>query len=107
MGDIEIGLAWGTVHRAGLVEMIELAGRHGFPTIEVPPHIYYAAREAGLTDQALRQRLTDAGTRVQLIDCVSKGMPGMPPRETHFDGKTIPQYDGETCVAVGEALGAA
>jgi sugar phosphate isomerase/epimerase len=106
MDAFEIGLAWGTVHRAGLAQMIELAGRHGFPTIEVPPHIYFAARDDGLSDAALRRRLADAGTRVQLIDCVSKGMPGMPPRETQFDGKTISQYDGATCIAVAEALGA-
>lgn len=104
MDDLEIGLCWGTIHRASLVDMIELAGRHGFPTISVPPHIYFASLEAGETPASLRDRLSRAGTRVTVIDCISAGMPGMPAGATEFDGQTIPQFDARTCLKVAEEL---
>ena len=42
-----IGLAWGTVHQANLLETIEVAARHGFPTLQIPPDIYHDCLEAG------------------------------------------------------------
>lgn len=104
MKDIPIGLCWGTVHRANLTEMIELAGRHGFPTISVPPHLYFASLDAGLTDRALRRRLADAGVRVTVIDAIQKGLPDMPLESIEFDGQVIAKFDVETCCRVAEAL---
>jgi hypothetical protein len=34
-----IGLCWGTVRQSSLLELIDVAVAHGFPTITVPPHI--------------------------------------------------------------------
>jgi sugar phosphate isomerase/epimerase len=102
--DLEIGLAWGTLHRAGLVEFIDLAARHGFPTLAVPPHIYEAALAAGETPRSLRRRLADGGVRVRVIDCIAAGMPGMPPGETVVDSQPIRQYDAAECLAIADAL---
>ncbi|MCB2060153.1 MAG: TIM barrel protein [Novosphingobium sp.] len=104
MKDIPVGLCWGTIHHANLTEMIELAGRHGFPTISVPPHLYFASLDAGLTDRALRRLLADAGVRVTVIDAIQKGLPDMPPEPTEFDGHVIPKFDVETCCRVADAL---
>lgn len=104
MKDIPIGLCWGTIHRANLPEMIELAGRHGFPTISVPPHLYFASLDAGLTDRELRRRLAHAGVRVTVIDAIQKGLPDMPSEPIEFDGRLIHKFDVETCCRVAAAL---
>lgn len=104
MGELEIGLCWGTVHRAGLVEMIELAARHGFPTLSVPPHIYFAATDAGHSDRALRRRLADAGVRVRVVDAITAGLPGKPGNAVEFAGTVIPPSDAATCLTVAQAL---
>jgi sugar phosphate isomerase/epimerase len=75
---LEIGLCCGTVMAAGLPELIEVAARHGFPTITVRPMSFLEALDAGLTEAALRRRLADAGVRVTQIDCLKSGLPGMP-----------------------------
>ena len=49
MKDFPVGLCWGTIHRASLAETIELAGRHGFPTIAVSPHIHADSIADGTT----------------------------------------------------------
>ena len=104
MKDFPVGLCWGTIHRASLAETIELAGRHGFPTIAVSPHIHADSIADGLSEQALRRHLQDAGVSVRVIDCIAAGLPGMPPGDTKFGGRTIAQADAETCFRVAEAL---
>ena len=78
MHDMEIGLCWGTLQRAGLTQLIEAAGRHGFPTLSIRPDQVVACLEAGLSAADLRRRLRDAGVRVRVIDAMS-GLPGQPP----------------------------
>jgi sugar phosphate isomerase/epimerase len=74
--DLEIGLCCGAFMRLELPELIELAGRHSFPTITVRPASYVQAVDAGWTDRRLRRLLADAGVRVTQIDALQKGMPG-------------------------------
>jgi sugar phosphate isomerase/epimerase len=74
--DLEIGLCCGVFMQLGLPDLIELAGRHGFPTITVRPASYVQAQDAGWTDRRLRRLLADAGVRVTQIDALQKGMPG-------------------------------
>jgi sugar phosphate isomerase/epimerase len=100
----EVGLCWGTIHKASLVETIEVAARHGFPTLQVPPGIYLDAIEAGFDDRTLRRRLSDAGVRVRLIDCISANIPGMPTDPIIFKGQVMPRFDAASCIAVAEAL---
>ncbi len=106
MEKLEIGLCWGTVYKASLIEMIEAAARHRFPTLSFPPALYSASIEAGLDAASLRRRLTDAGTRVRVVDCISGGLPGMPATPIHFDGMTMPRPDERACFAMAEALDA-
>jgi sugar phosphate isomerase/epimerase len=99
-----IGLCWGTIHQANLIETIEMAARHGFPTIVIPPDLYHDCVAAGLDAAALRRRLADASVRVQVIDCISGGIPGMLTGPVVFRGKEMPRWDAAACIAVAEAL---
>jgi sugar phosphate isomerase/epimerase len=99
-----IGLCYGTVHQANLVEMIEVAARRGFPTLQVPPDLYFAGRDQGISAAALRRRLSDAGVRVQLIDAVTAGIPGMSIEPVQFRGRAMPRWDAAACLEVNEAL---
>jgi sugar phosphate isomerase/epimerase len=92
MERLEIGLCWGTLQRAGLLELIERAGRHGFPTLSVRPDDVLAALDAGLDATALRRCLRDAGVRVRVIDAISGALPGQPPPSNE-----------ETCYRMAEA----
>jgi sugar phosphate isomerase/epimerase len=78
MRELEIGVCCGTFMALTLPELIELVGRHGFPTMTARPWTYARALEAGWTDQRLRKLIADAGTRVTQLDCLSKGLPGAP-----------------------------
>jgi len=102
----QIGLCWAMIHRASLVETIEIAARHAFPTLEVSPHVSFAALEYGENETSLRRRLGDAGVRVQVIDCISGGLPGLDDDATEFRGQKMRRDDVETCLAVAEALDA-
>jgi sugar phosphate isomerase/epimerase len=102
----EIGLAWGTVHQADLIETIELAARHGFPTLQIPPDIYLDCLKADIDAKALRRQLADAGVRVQVIDGITGGLPGMPVEPVLFKGRAMQRFDIAACLAVAEALDA-
>jgi sugar phosphate isomerase/epimerase len=98
------GLCWGTVHQAGLVEIIEIAARHGFPTLAIPPFVLDDCRASGVGDTALRRLLRDAGVSVRVIDCIQAGLPGMRLAPTHFKGRDIAQADAAQCFAAAAAL---
>ncbi len=96
---------------ATLPELIETAARHGFPTITARPATFAAALKIGFTERSLRKLLADAGVRVTMVDALTKGLPGVPPRETldpelrailPFDAIDPP--DEETCLRSAEAL---
>lgn len=74
-----IGLCWGTVRQASLLQLIEVAALHGFPTITVPPAVFELCLASGTTVASLRRRLTDAGIRVTVIDALTRDLPGSPP----------------------------
>jgi sugar phosphate isomerase/epimerase len=104
MDELRIGLCWGTIHKADLPETIEIAARHGFPTIAIPPDLYFASRDAGLGEQALRRKLADAGVKVRVIDAITSDLPGLPAGSTDFRGRQMMRANAETCLAVAEAL---
>lgn len=105
MNAFAIGLCWGTLERATLPELIEAAGRHGFPTLSVRPAAVAAAVEAGVDGRALRRRLSDAGVRVAVVDAISKGLPGMPPAEAVKPAlRGLIPPDEETCFRAAETL---
>jgi len=71
----ELELCTGTVRQAGLVELIEVAGRAGFSAITTNPTQYAGA---GADDATLRQMMADAGVRVTNIDGMGSVLPGIP-----------------------------
>jgi sugar phosphate isomerase/epimerase len=101
-----IGLCWGTINQASLVEMIEAAARHGFPTIDFAPNLYHEALDAGFDAPALRRRLADAGVQATVIDGVSTGMRGLPTDPIPYRGRTMRRYDAAGCLEIADALGA-
>ena len=79
---LEIGLGMANFMSASLPELIDLAARHGFPTITVRPSAFVQALGGGLNEKTLRRRFTDAGVRATLLDPHIGGLPGVPPPET-------------------------
>jgi sugar phosphate isomerase/epimerase len=71
-----IGLCWGTVRQASLLDLIAVAALHGFPTITVPPSVFERSLASGETVASLRQRLAEAGIRVTVIDALTRDLPG-------------------------------
>lgn len=76
MRHIEVGLCWGTLENASLLELIEAAGAHGFSTLSVTPRMVISTLQHELDAAALRRRLDDAGVRVQVIDAIGGDLPG-------------------------------
>ena len=74
----DIGLCWGTVRQASLLELIDVAGLHRFPTVSVPPQIVDRCLASGATVASLRRRLADAKVRVTVIDALTRDLPGAP-----------------------------
>jgi sugar phosphate isomerase/epimerase len=64
-----------------------------------------------LTEAGLRRRLTDAHVKVTMVDCLSRGLPGLPPpglrdpvRDANLPDDAIFPADEETCLHCCEAL---
>jgi sugar phosphate isomerase/epimerase len=95
-----IGLCWGTIHQASLEQAIELAARHGFPTLQIPPDILLEHGDAA----AIRRQLRDAGVEVRLIDAITAGIPGMRSEPVVFRGRKMPRHDAATCLEVANAI---
>ncbi len=79
---LELGLGTGNFLSASLPELIDLAARHGFPTVTVRPMAVLQALEQGLSETTLRRRFTDAGVRPTLLDGLASALPGVPPPES-------------------------
>jgi sugar phosphate isomerase/epimerase len=108
---LELGLGTGNFLTASLPELIDLAARHGFPTVTVRPMAVLQALEGGLSEKALRRLFTDAGVRPTLLDGLSSALPGVPPPESMdpamrallpMDALYPP--DEETCFRCAELL---
>jgi len=107
MRPLEIGLCWGSLQRASLLELIEAAGRHGFPTLSVRPDAVTKALREGLSAGALRKHLADAGVRVTVIDAISGALPGQPPYSFDDPGLSLSAGSNEEdCYSVADAVGA-
>lgn len=95
-----VGLCWGTIHRASLEQTIELAARHGFPTLQIPPDLLLQHGDAA----AIRLRLRHAGVQIRLIDAITAGLPGMRAEPVAFRGQEMPRHEAATCIEVADAL---
>jgi sugar phosphate isomerase/epimerase len=104
---LEIGLCWGTLQNADLLQLIEAAGRHGFPTLSIRPDSVLRLLEDGMSEAALRKRLADAGVRVLVIDALGAGLPGMEAALTlDTSGRPLLRADETACFRAAEAVGA-
>jgi sugar phosphate isomerase/epimerase len=101
---LEIGLCWGTLQHANLIEMIEAAERHGFPTLSVRPDMVRSALDGGLSEQAIRRRLRDARVRVRVIDALTDGLPGQAAKPLEIGGAGSRRPDAETCFRAAEVV---
>jgi len=75
--DPRFGLCWGTVEKANLQQLIEVAGRHGFAALQVRPGLYLDARAAGASEADIKGWLKTNGVRVELIDTFGPRIPGI------------------------------
>ena len=108
---LELELCCGTVRQASLPELIEAAAATGFGAVTANPTLH---RDAGLSPQALRKRLRDAGVRVSNIDGFGSGLPGIPVGEAitpyrSFHGRDVSRTfttPEEDFYRSAEALGA-
>jgi sugar phosphate isomerase/epimerase len=71
-----IELCWGTVERAGLADLVDLASEADFDSVTVTPDMFrqLSEREA----RSLRRRLADVDVVVNVIDALMGGLPGSP-----------------------------
>jgi sugar phosphate isomerase/epimerase len=100
------GLWWGTVERAGLPELIDVAAAAGYDGISITPSMYFAARDAGHSDEDLRARLEHAGVAVRMVDPLIRGLPGCPsPSEVGPRFRATFDHGEEDCYVVTGALG--
>jgi sugar phosphate isomerase/epimerase len=105
-GSFTVGLCYGTVMDAGLMEMIDAAGHAGFDSVSVSPGLYQAARTSGRTDTDLRRALDEQGLEVAMIDPLISVFPALPPIDSvsAFMQKLL-SFGEEDCFAAAEALG--
>jgi sugar phosphate isomerase/epimerase len=102
-----MGLCWGTVERASLVELIEVAGRNGFAALQVRPGLYLDALQSGLCDPELRELLRAHEVRVEVIDTFGPRLPGIVrPTTIRPDDRAGLELTEAEGFRIAEALGA-
>jgi sugar phosphate isomerase/epimerase len=102
-----IGLCWGSVRQCSLLDCIDVAAAHGFPTLTVPPHIVEQSLSAGETLASLHKRLADAGVHVAVIDALTRDVPGAA-REDEVPAlfRENWRYGLDDLIGMAQALGA-
>jgi sugar phosphate isomerase/epimerase len=102
-----MGLCWGTVERASLKELIEVAGRNGFAALQVRPGLYLDARQSGMTDGDLRALLKTHEVRVEVIDTFGPRLPGIViPAKIRPEDRSGLELKEEEGFYIAEVLGA-
>lgn len=97
-------LCWGCVPGTSLLQLAELAARHGFAEIHVQPGQYL---DAGLDHAALRARLDELGVKVGVIDALMSGLPGLPdPKDVKPEWRRLFENSLDDCLRAATALGA-
>jgi sugar phosphate isomerase/epimerase len=105
--DPRMGLCWGTVERATLQELVEVAAANGFAALQMRPGLFLDARRAGMTDADARALLRDHGIRVDVIDTFGPRLPGIVkppiPRPDDLAGIELSEEEGFHIAEVLEA----
>jgi sugar phosphate isomerase/epimerase len=92
--------------RATLTDLIDAAGDAGFDAVSITPAMYADALASGMSASHIRQRCSDAGVRVSLIDPLMSALPGSPdPASTGGRFGALFSYGEEDCYRMAEALG--
>jgi sugar phosphate isomerase/epimerase len=108
---LQIGLGNANFMQAGVMELADLAARHGFPTISVRPLAVTRALDAGATERQLRRYLKDAGVRPTVLDGHTAIPPGIQLEEVRSAAvpNSVPNdvfapADEATCLRYAEGL---
>ncbi|WP_269931524.1 sugar phosphate isomerase/epimerase family protein [Aminobacter sp. HY435] len=97
-------LCWGCAPGASLLQLAQLAARHGFPEIHVQPGQYF---DAGMEDVVLRGRLGELGVTVGVIDALMSGLPGLPDaNDVRPEWRHLFLHSVDDCLKAATALGA-
>ena len=94
-----LGLCWGTVPKASLLEHIEAAAEAGYSTISVSAEEFETSNRS---PSEIRRRLDDLGLVVGEVDPVLTWLPGIRPSP----GAGLLSYDVDDLLNVATSLGA-
>jgi sugar phosphate isomerase/epimerase len=91
--------------RAGLPDLIDVAGSAGFDAVSITPAMYADALASGMAAADIRLRCSDAGVGVSLIDPLMSALPGSPdPGSAGGRFGALFRYGEEDCYRMAEAL---
>jgi len=100
-----VSLCWGTVMRAPLLDLVDVAGSAGFDAVSITPAMYSDAVASGNSVADIRRRCADAGVAVSLIDPLMSALPGSPdPKTAGGRFGALFGYGEEDCYRMAEAL---
>jgi sugar phosphate isomerase/epimerase len=100
-----VSLCWGTVMRAGLPELLEVAGSTGFDAVSITPAMYADALSSGMSVADIRGGCAEAGVEVSLIDPLMSALPGSPdPQRAGGRFGALFSYGEDDCYRIAEAL---
>jgi sugar phosphate isomerase/epimerase len=100
-----VSLCWGTMMRATLADLVDVAGSSGFDAVSITPALYADALASGMSAGDIRRRCADAGVEVSLIDPLMSALPGSPdPGSTGGRFGALFSYGEEDCYRMAEAL---
>jgi sugar phosphate isomerase/epimerase len=100
-----VSLCWGTLMRATLTDLVDVAGSSDFDAVSITPAMYADALSSGMSVDDVRKRCSDAGVAVSLIDPLMSALPGSPdPGSTGGRFGALFSYGEEDCYRMAEAL---
>lgn len=96
---VALGLCWGTVPRAPLSALLDVAADEGYATVSVSPEQFAASKRSA---KELRGRLDDCGLTVESVDPVLTWLPGLEARPN----AGLLSYDAADLIDAALVLGA-
>jgi sugar phosphate isomerase/epimerase len=99
MAGTQLGLCWGTVPRASLLTLIDVAVDEGYTSISISPEQYAGASR---TPGELRARLNNCGITIEAVDPALTWLPGLEARP----GAGLLSYDVTELIEAAAAVGA-
>ena len=91
--------------RAGLADLVDVAGSAGFDAVSITPAMYAGALASGMSAGDIRRRCADAGVAVSLIDPLMSALPGSPdPAGAGGRFGALFSYGEDDCYRIAAAL---